>query len=136
MDLQLETIRLSMDSGGSAVKKFAFGAAILGLTGVLSANLMALMIQKGALPSIALIPSEQSLKRQANNVYATEPSSRVKNEVHRIDLDRSPTAVIPTSASLPPCRDSRQIQLITHSVDGTRTVPIATSTAPCGDSAK
>ena len=47
------------------MNKVAIGAAILGLTSVVAADMMSRLAQTGALPTIIFAPSDQSLKRLA-----------------------------------------------------------------------
>ncbi|MGO9773209.1 MAG: hypothetical protein ACLPSW_27425 [Roseiarcus sp.] len=113
------------------MKKFAIGAAILGLTSVVAADMMSRLVQKGALPTIVVIPSDQSLKSLA--AYTTEPESRAATIAHSVGIDMSPTATIPSSTPASPCGESSQAVLVTRSIgiEGTTMTPIATPEPPC-----
>jgi anti-sigma-K factor RskA len=72
----LKLKHFSFDARGSAEKTFAVGAAILGLISVVAADTMSRLVEKGALLTIVVIPSEQNLKRLASTAPAGEPNSR------------------------------------------------------------
>jgi len=131
-------MRFFLNSRGSAVKNFAFGAAVLGLISVVAADLMSRLVQKGALPTIVVIPSGQSLDQLANTAPTGEPNSRLTKVVRSIGIDMSPTAAIPSSTPASRCDDTSQAVLMTRSigVEGTTTTPIATSEPPCDQSLK
>jgi len=100
--------------------------------------LMAHLVQKGALPTIVLIPSEQSLKRLANTAATGEPNSRVAKVVRSFGIDMSATGAIPSSTPASSCDDTSQTVLVTRSIgiEGTTTTPIATLEPPCNQSNK
>ncbi len=116
------------------MKKFAFGAAVLGLASVVAADLMAHLVQKGALPTIVIVPSDQS----ANTALTDEPNSRVTKVVRSIGIDMSATGAIPSSTPASRCDDTGQTVLVTRSIgiEGTTTTPIATPEPPCNQSNK
>jgi hypothetical protein len=126
------------NSRGSAMKKFAFGAAVLGLASVVAADLMAHLVQKGVLPTIVVIRSDQSLKRLTDTDPTGEPSSRVTKAVRSMGIDMSATGNIPSSTPVLPCDDASQAVLMTRSIgtEGTTTTPIATPEPACSQSNK
>lgn len=103
-----------------------------------AADMMSRLVQKGALPRIVLIPSDQSLDRLANTDTTGEPNSRVTKGVRGIGIDMSPAAAIPSSTPASPCDDTSQTLLVTRSVgiEGTMTTPIVTPERPCNQSHK
>ena len=115
------------------MKKFAFSAAVLGLASVVAADLMAHLVQKGALPTIVFIPSDQSLMRLANTDRTGEPNSRVTKVLRSMGIDMSATGNIPSSTPASPCDDTSQTVLVTRSIgiEGTTTIPMATPGPPC-----
>jgi hypothetical protein len=74
------------------MKKFAFGAAVIVLAGLVAADLMAHLVQEGAPPTIVVIPSDQSLMRLASTALTDGPNSRVTKVAHGIGIGRSATA--------------------------------------------
>ncbi len=129
----LKLMHFFLNSRGSAANKFALGAAILGLTSVVAADLMSRLVQMGALPTIVLIPSDQSLKQVANTAPTGEPNSRVTKVVRGIGIDMSPTAAIPSSTPASPCDGASQAVLMTRSIgmEGTTTIPITAPEPRC-----
>ncbi|MGO9233220.1 MAG: hypothetical protein ACLP4V_03715 [Methylocella sp.] len=120
------------------MNKFALGAAILGLISVVTADMMSRLAQKGVLPTIVLIPSDQSPKRLADTAHTAVPESRAATVARSIGIDMSATATIPSSTPASLCDDSSQAVLVTRSigVEGTTTTPIATPEPPCDQSHK
>ncbi len=120
------------------MKKFAFGAAVLGLASVVAADLMAHLVQKGALPTIVIIPTDQSLKRLADTAPTGETYSRVTKVQRSMGIDMSPTAAIPSSTPASRCDDTSQAVLMTRSIgmEGTTTTPITTPEPLCNQSNK
>jgi hypothetical protein len=125
-------MRFFLNSRGSAVKNFAFGTAILGLFSVVAADLMSRLVQKGALPTIVVIPSGQSLDPLANTAPTGEPNSRLTKVVRSIGVDMSPTAAIPSSTQASSCDETNHAVLMTRSIgiEGTTTTPIAAPEPP------
>ena len=121
------------DARGSAGKKFAVGAAILGLISVVAADMMSRLVEKGALLTIVVMRSDQNLKQLASTAAAGEPNSVVTKAVGDVGVAMSPTAAIPGSMSVSRCDDASQAVLMTRSVgvEGTTTTPIATPEPPC-----
>ena len=121
------------DARGSAWKTFAVGAAILGLTSVVAADMMSRLVEKGALLAIVVTRSDQNLKRLAGAAAAGEPNSVVTKAVGNVGVAMSPTAGIPSLMSASRCDDASQAVLMTRSigVEGTTTTPIATPEQPC-----
>jgi hypothetical protein len=120
------------------MKNFAFGAVILGLISVVAEDLMAHLVQEGALPTIVVIPSDQSLKRQANTDPTGEPNSHVTKGVRSIGIDMSATGAIPSSIPTSPCDHTSRTVLVTRSIgiEGTTSTQIATPETPCDQSHK
>jgi hypothetical protein len=123
------------DARGSAGKAFALGMAVLGLTCVVAADMMSRLVQKGALPTILIIPSDQSLGRLANTAPTSEPNSLVKKVMRGIGIDMSATGAIPSSTPALPCDESSQTVLVTRSIgiEGTTTTPLTTRDSPCNN---
>jgi hypothetical protein len=126
------------DARGSAGKAFALGMAVLGLTSVVAADMMSRLVQKGALPTILIIPSDQSLGRLANTDPTSEPNSLVTKVMRGIGIDMSATGAIPSSTPASPCAATRQTVLLTRSVgvEGTTATAVATPEPPCDQSHK
>lgn len=124
------------DARGSAAKTFAVGAAILGLFGVVAAEMMSRLVEKGALLTIVVMPSDQVLKRLASTAPAGEPNSVVTKVVGNVGVDTSPTASIPSLMSASRCDDTNQAVLMTRSIgmEGTTTTPITTLEPLCNQS--
>ncbi len=133
------------DAHGSAGKAFALGMAVLGLTSVVAADMMSRLVQKGALPTILIIPSDQSLKLRANTDPTSGPNPPVTKVMRGIGIDMSATGTIPSAtgaipSSTPasPCDAASQTVLLTRSigVEGTTTTPLAAPEPPCDQSHK
>ncbi len=126
------------NSRGSAMNKFAIGAVILALLSVAAADIMSLLVQKGVLPTIVLIPSDQSHKRLAATARTAEPESRAATVARNTGIDMSATATIPSSTPASVCEDSSQAVLVTRSIgiEGTTTTPIAAPKRACDQSRK
>jgi hypothetical protein len=118
------------------VNKFAIGAAILGLTSVVGADMIARLAQNGALPRLVFVSLDQGPKRSTDNSRAREPQSPIL--ALGLGVDMSATAPIPSSASLAPCGAPIQAVLMTHSigVEGTTVTPFTTPAPPCDQSHK
>jgi hypothetical protein len=127
-----------LNSRGSAVKNFAFGAAVLGLASVVAADFMSRLVQKGAPLTIVVIPSDQNLKRLANTDPAGEPNSVVTKVVRSTGIDMSATGTIPSSTRASSCDETNHAVLMTRSIgmEGTTTTPITTPEPPCDQSHK
>jgi hypothetical protein len=134
----LRFMHFFFNSRGSAVKKFAFGAAVLGLASVVAADLMAHLVQKGALPTIVFIPSDQSFKPLANTDPTSEPNSLLTKVVRSVGIDMSATGAIPSSTPASSCDDASQTVLVTRSIgiEGTTTTPITGPEPLCNQSHK
>jgi hypothetical protein len=127
-----------LDARGSAGKTFAVGAVTLGLISVVTADMMSRLVEKGALLTIVVMPSDQNPKRLASTAPAREPNSVVTKVVGNVGVDMSPTASIPSLISASRCDDTRQAVLMMRSVgmERTTTTPIATPEPPRDQSHK
>ena len=114
-------------------KTFALGVAVLGLASVVAADMMSRLVQKGALPTILIIPSDQRLKRLANTDPTGDPNSCATKVMRSMGIDMSATGNIPSSTPASRCDDTSQAVLMTRSIgiEGTTTTPMATPGSPC-----
>ena len=134
----LKLMHFFLNSRGSAGKILAVGAAILGLISVVTADMMSRLVEKGALLTIVVTPSDQKLKRLANTAPEGEPNSVVTTVVGSVGVDMSPTAAIPSLMSASRCRELSKAVLMTRSIgmEGTTTTSITAPEPPCDQSFK
>jgi hypothetical protein len=113
------------------MNKVAIGAAILGLTSVVAADMMSRLAQTGALPTIIFASSDQSLKRLADKFHASAPQLPIL--ALSLGIDSNAVATIPSSTLASPCGEPGQAVLMTHSIgiDGTTVTPFAPLAPPC-----
>jgi hypothetical protein len=100
--------------------------------------MMSRLVQKGALPTVLIIPSDQSLKPRAKTDPTSEPNSLVTKVTRGIGIDMSATGSIPSSTLPSPCAATSQTVLLTRSIgiEGTTAIPVATPEPPCDQSDK
>jgi hypothetical protein len=98
--------------------------------------MMSRLVQKGALPTVLIIPSDQSLKPRAKTDPTSEPNSLVTKVTRGIGM--SATGSIPSSTLPSPCAATSQTVLLTRSIgiEGTTAIPVATPEPPCDQSDK
>jgi hypothetical protein len=93
-------------SGGLRLSDIAFGATLLGLAGVVSANLLARATLKDDLTIVAVARSNERFKGFADSA-PTPRHNGVMTVSRSVGVDGTSTATIPGAASLGRCNDAR-----------------------------
>lgn len=114
------------ESQGLGLKLFAGGAGFLLIFGVVAANLLSRAADKGELPTVAFVRSEQGLKQLARSAPVGQPAGKAPAAAGRgKPIDSTATAAISDKSPASSC-DEGQALLVMRSVgvDGVKVTPI------------
>jgi hypothetical protein len=134
------------DNRGAMVDRIAIGAAVIGISGLVTANVLSHKLEKGDLPIVAFLKPDQGMKRLAKSAPTAQPAAPhnvAVSFVRGVGMDAGSTATVARPNA--PCADAKAglpngVVSISRSVgvDGvvTTTLSGAKPAAPCGDAEK